>query len=80
MANAASFLLKDKNLLLCFLDLYFGMFVFLFIHICVVLYICIFCIVIVRTGTFWCLVTSLRGPRHHLHNVYPEPDISSAEN
>ena len=29
-------------------------------------------------GTFWCLVTSLRG--HHLHNVCPEPDISSAEN
>ena len=29
-------------------------------------------------GTFWCLVTSLRG--HHLHNVYPEPDISSVEN
>ena len=35
---------------------------------------------IVHEGTFWCLVTSLRGSRHHLHNVYPEPDISSAEN
>ena len=42
--------------------------------------ICIFCIMIVRAGTFWCLVTSLRGPRRHLHNVYSEPDISSAEN